>query len=59
MPNPNVTDDGPAALRIATLEVRESDLLRKLEQCVPPVDQHRYELERVRTDLASERNAGR
>jgi hypothetical protein len=56
MPDPNETDDGPTPLRIAVLESRESDLLRKLEQCVPPVDQHRYELERVRTELASVRN---
>ena len=56
MPDPNATDDGPTALRIAALEVRESGLLRKLERCIPPVDQHRYELERVRTALASERN---
>jgi len=29
----------------------EADLRRKLEQCVPPVDQHRRELERVRSEL--------
>jgi hypothetical protein len=51
MPDPNETDDGPTPLRSAVLEARESDLLRKLEQCIPPVDQHRYELERVRDGL--------
>jgi hypothetical protein len=56
MPDPKETDDGPTPLRIALLKARESDLLRKLEQCIPPVDQHRYELERVRTELASARN---
>jgi hypothetical protein len=49
----NETDDAPTPVRIAALEVRESNLLRKLEQCIPPVDQHRYELERVRTELES------
>ena len=29
----------------------------RLEQCIPPVDQHRQELERVRTELASMRIA--
>jgi hypothetical protein len=57
MPDPNQAADGSTPLRIAALEARESDLLRKLERCVPPVDQHRYELERVRTELASVRNA--
>ena len=56
MSDPKKTDDGSALRRIAVLEARESDLLRKLEQCIPPVDQHRYELERVRTELASARN---
>ena len=55
----NETDDGPTPLRIAALEVRESNLLRQLEQCIPPVDQHRHELERVRTELALVRNTER
>jgi hypothetical protein len=56
MHDPNDTEDGPSPRRIAALEVRESGLLRKLEQCIPPVDQHRHELERMRTELASIRN---
>jgi hypothetical protein len=59
MPAKNKTGDGTTPLRITALEVRESELLRKLEQCIPPVDQHRYELERVRTELALVRNTER
>jgi hypothetical protein len=55
----NETGDRSITHRIAALEIRESNLLRKLEQCVPPVDQHRYELERVRTELESARTAER
>lgn len=42
--------------RVANLVVIESDLVRKLEQCVPPVDQHRRELERVRDQIANLRS---
>ena len=55
----NETDDGPTRLSIAALKVRESNLLRKLERCIPPIDQHRYELERVRTELESFRTIER
>ncbi|MDA2978913.1 MAG: hypothetical protein O3B42_04005 [Actinomycetota bacterium] len=41
------------AVRIAALELQQSDLLMRLEQCIPPVDQHRRDLERVRTELSS------
>jgi hypothetical protein len=43
----------PITNRIAALEARQSDLMNKLQHCVPPVDQHRRELERVRSDLSS------
>ena len=37
--------------RVELLTSRESELVRKLEQCIPPVDQHRRDLERVRSEL--------
>lgn len=37
------------------LERREADLRHMLERCVPPVDQHRRELERVRAEMAAVR----
>jgi hypothetical protein len=43
----------PITNRIAALEERQSDLMNKLQHCIPPVDQHRRELERVRSDLSS------
>ena len=48
-PFPDATD------RVHLLERREADLLDKLQRCIPPVDQHRAELERVRTELADAR----
>ncbi len=38
-------------VRILALERREADLVSRLEQCMPPVDQHRADLERVRSEL--------
>ncbi|MFC2153509.1 hypothetical protein ACFLQ7_02625 [Actinomycetota bacterium] len=40
---------------VRDLERREADLRHKLERCVPPVDQHRRELERVRAEMAEVR----
>jgi hypothetical protein len=37
------------------LERLERDLRHKLEHCIPPVDQHRHELERVRSELSQAR----
>ena len=51
-----VADDAPIA-RIVVLERREAELVARLEQCIPPVDQHRAELERVRTELSAVRQA--
>lgn len=48
----------PITIRIATLEARQSELMNKLQHCVPPVDQHRRELERVRSDLSTLRAEG-
>ena len=42
--------------RVADLVALESELVRKLEQCVPPVDLHRRELERVRSEIATVRS---
>ncbi|MEA1901896.1 MAG: hypothetical protein U9N56_00040 [Actinomycetota bacterium] len=36
---------------IERLQVQESDLVHKLERCVPPVDQHRQDLNIVRSQL--------
>lgn len=46
-------------VRVLALQRRESDLLGKLEQCIPPVDQHRADLERVRSELSEARRSGR
>ena len=40
---------------VRDLERREAELRHKLERCVPPVDQHRRELERVRAEIAAVR----
>lgn len=37
---------------IAPLEKREAQLVAMLERCVPPVDQHRHDLQLVRVRLA-------
>lgn len=37
--------------RITELTRAEADLLDKLQRCIPPVDQHRHELMRVRAEL--------
>lgn len=50
------SDDASSA-RIVMLERREAKLVARLEQCIPPVDQHRAELERVRTELGIARDA--
>jgi hypothetical protein len=42
---------------VRMLQERELDLVAKLERCIPPVDKHRHDLERVRTELASMRAA--
>jgi hypothetical protein len=42
-------------VRIRTLERLEVDLVARLEQCIPPVDQHRVDLERVRSELTEAR----
>jgi hypothetical protein len=42
-------------VHVVDLERREADLRHKLERCVPPVDQHRRELERVRAEIATVR----
>lgn len=47
-------DDGPTNVDpLRALEERELALVAKLERCLPPVDQHRTELERVRSQLAA------
>ncbi|MFO7699037.1 MAG: hypothetical protein R6W79_00325 [Acidimicrobiia bacterium] len=43
----------PVISRIGTLRSLESELLHNLERCIPPVDQHRRELERVRSELSA------
>jgi hypothetical protein len=43
--------------RLGALAQREADLVRMLTHCTPPVDQHRRELERVRSELADLRRA--
>lgn len=43
----------PVISRIRTLRILESELIHNLERCIPPVDQHRRELERVRSELSS------
>jgi hypothetical protein len=43
----------PVISRIRTLRSLESELVHNLERCIPPVDQHRRELERVRSELSS------
>jgi hypothetical protein len=43
--------------RVELLVSRESELVRKLEQCIPPIDQHRRDLERVRSELQELRRA--
>ena len=45
-------------VRILKLERQESDLVERLERCIPPVDQHRAELERVRSELSQLRDTG-
>lgn len=42
---------------VQLLLAKELDLVVKLERCIPPVDKHRRDLERVRTELASVRAA--
>ena len=37
---------------VRSLQLIEADLLDKLQRCVPPVDQHRADLERVRSQIA-------
>jgi hypothetical protein len=51
-----VAPDNAYVVRIQTLERREADLVSRLEQCIPPVDQHRADLERVRSELAAARD---
>ena len=43
---------------LISLRQTEADLLDKLQRCVPPVDQHRAELERVRTHIAEASSTG-
>jgi len=50
--------DATTADPLRILDARASDLVAKLERCLPPVDQHRTELERVRSQLAAMRRAG-
>ena len=45
--------------RVRLLEGMEADLVGRLEQCIPPVDQHRADLERVRWELAEARSKRR
>jgi hypothetical protein len=45
-------ENGHNPKQIAMLQARELDLVVKLERCIPPVDKHRHDLERVRTKLA-------
>ncbi len=44
--------------RIEELERTEAELMDKLIHCVPPVDLHRRELERVRSELQALRDSG-
>ena len=37
---------------LTMLRRTEADLLDKLHRCIPPVDQHRTELERIRSRIA-------
>ena len=41
--------------RITALERLEADLVERLVRCIPPVDQHRTDLERVRSELVHAR----
>jgi hypothetical protein len=49
--------DDRTAERMDLLTQREAELVRMLAHCTPPVDQHRRELERVRSELAELRRA--
>ncbi|HSJ71827.1 MAG TPA: hypothetical protein VLA29_09315 [Acidimicrobiia bacterium] len=53
MDEPHDTAQPPVISRIRTLRTVESELVHNLERCIPPVDQHRRELERVRSELST------
>lgn len=58
MPSMPMDSSHPNDRRIDDLVAIEARLVHDLERCIPPVDQHRRELERIRADLARLR-AGR
>lgn len=50
--------DEATTRRLADLDRREAELLDRLQRCIPPVDQHRHELQRIRTERDELRGLG-